>query len=75
MTGAQLRAARGLLRMSVQRLSKLTGVSIAVIRRLEELDGVSMCGADECRRLRAELEKQGVTFLFPKGLKPTVTLR
>jgi PAS domain-containing protein len=74
-TGAQLRAARGLLRISVQKLSELTGVSIAVIRRLEELDGVSMCGVEECRRLRAELETQGVTFLFPKGLKPTVTLR
>ncbi|MCK1513245.1 PAS domain-containing protein [Bradyrhizobium sp. 190] len=74
-TGAQFRAARGLLRISVQRLSELTGVSIAVIRRLEELDGVCMNGIEERRRLRAELEKQGVAFLFPRGLKPTVTLR
>ena len=74
-TGAQFRAARSLLRISVQKLSELTGVSIAVIRRLEELDGVSMSGIEECRRLRTELEKQGVAFLFPKGLKPTVTLR
>ena len=74
-TGAQLRAARGLLRISVQRLSELAGVSIAVIRRLEELDGVSMSGVEDSRRLRAELEKQGIAFLFPRGLKPTVTLR
>ena len=74
-TGAQLRAARSLLRISVQKLSKSTGVSIAVIRRLEELDGVSTNGTDERRRLRAQFEKQGVAFLFPKGLKPTVTLR
>jgi PAS domain-containing protein len=74
-TGAQFRAARGVLRMSVQKLSELTGVSIAVIRRLEEFDGVCMSGVDEGRHLRAELEKQGVAFLFPKGLKPTVTLR
>ena len=74
-TGAQLRAARSLLRISVQRLSELTGVSIAVIRRLEELDGVSMSGVEDYRRLRAEFEKQGVAFLFPRGLKPTVTLR
>jgi PAS domain-containing protein len=74
-TGAQLRAARSLLRISVQKLSQLTGVSIAVIRRFEELNGVSTNAVDERRRLRAQLEKQGVAFLFPKGLKPTVTLR
>jgi PAS domain S-box-containing protein len=73
-TGAQLRAARALLRLSVERLSKSTGVSIAVIRRLEELDGASASGAADGRRLRGELEKRGVLFLFPKGMKPTVTL-
>lgn len=74
-TGAQFRAARSLLRLSVQRLSELTGVSIAVIRRLEELDGVSKDSSGESRRLRAELERQGAVFIFPKSLKPTATLR
>ena len=74
-TGTQLRVARTMLRLSVQRLSDLTGVSIAVIRRLEELDGVSRDGSAEGERLRAELEDRGAVFIFPNSLKPTVTLR
>ena len=74
-TGTQLRVARTMLRLSVQRLSELTGVSIAVIRRLEELDGVSRDGSAEGERLRAGLEDRGAVFIFPNSLKPTVTLR
>ena len=74
-TGAQLRAARGLLKMSVQKLSELAGISIAVIRRLEDLDGVSRDGAESARRLREALERRGAVFIFPNDMKPTATLR
>ena len=74
-TGAQFRAARSLLRLSVQRLSELSGVSIAVIRRLEEQDGVPRDGSGESRCLRAEFERRGVVFIFPANLKPAVSLR
>ncbi|MCP3441627.1 PAS domain-containing protein [Bradyrhizobium sp. CCGUVB14] len=74
-TGAQLRAARGLLKISVQKLSELADISIAVIRRLEELDGVSRDGAESARRLRDALERRGAVFIFPSDMKPTATLR
>ena len=74
-TGAQLRAARGLLKISVQKLSELADISIAVIRRLEELDGVSREGAESARRLRDALERRGAVFIFPSDMKPTATLR
>ena len=74
-TGAQLRAARGLLKMSVQKLGRLSGVSIAVIRRLEDLDGVSRDGTENARRLREALEERGIVFIFPNDMKPTATLR
>ena len=74
-TGAQLRAARGLLKISVQKLSELADISIAVIRRLEELDGVSRDGSECARRLREALERRGAVFIFPSDMKPTATLR
>ena len=40
LTGAQLRAARGMLNWSVKQLAQRTGISSAVIRRLEEYNGV-----------------------------------
>ena len=41
-TGAQIRAARGLVRWSVMDLAQAAGTSRATIRRLEELDGASL---------------------------------
>jgi predicted transcriptional regulator len=37
--GAQLRAARALLRVEQSKLSEQTGVSIGTIKRLEKVDG------------------------------------
>jgi hypothetical protein len=75
LTGAQLRAARGVLNWSVRELSLAAGVSSSTIRRLEEMDGPPP-GPEECLApLQAALEHGGVEFLFPPLGKPGVRPR
>jgi transcriptional regulator with XRE-family HTH domain len=63
-TGAQVRAARGILRWSVRDLAEASGVSASSIRRIEEDEGVP-----ETRdvrilwTLRSTLEKGGVEIM------------
>ena len=71
-TGAQIRAARSIVRLSVRDLSELSGVPIGTIRRIEDIDGVSTGDQNAVDLLRAKLEDAGVTFLFPAGTKPAV---
>lgn len=73
-TGAQIRAGRSILRLSVRDLSERSGISIGVIRRLEEIDGFAFDSSDRCASatLRAQMEKLGLSFIFPDGLKPAV---
>lgn len=71
-TGAQIRAARGILRLSVRDLSDTTSVPIGVIRRLEEVDGILNDDRVTSILIRTELERQGVVFIFPEGHKPAV---
>lgn len=71
-TGAQIRAARSILRLSVKDLSDSTGVPVGIIRRIEDVDGAVNDGTQISSLLRTELEKRGTVFLFPAGLKPAV---
>lgn len=71
-TGAQIRAARSILRMSVRDLHDATGVAIGTIRRIEDIDGISYEDRQTSAILRATMEKRGVMFIFPPGLKPAV---
>lgn len=75
MTGAQLRAARGVLNWSVRELSEAASVSSSTIRRLEELDGPPAGREDALAPLQAALEGGGVEFLFPPSGKPGVRPR
>lgn len=70
LTGAQIRAARGILRWSVRDLALAAKLSIATIRRIEETDGCAWRGDDDGRTLRAVLERAGVEFLFAPNGKP-----
>lgn len=74
-TGAQLRAARGLLNWSVRDLSEAARVSAATIRRLEEVNGAPHGPEEAARALRKALEASGIEFLFPSIGKPAVRLR
>lgn len=75
LTGAQLRAARGVLNWSVRELSVAAAVSSSTIRRLEEMDGPPPGREDALAPLQAALEKGGVEFLFPPTGKPGVRPR
>lgn len=74
-TGAQIRAARGLMRWSVMDLANAAGISRATIRRLEELDGASPQNDLALPSIEAALSKAGVEFFFPEAGKPGVRPR
>ena len=74
-TGAQIRAARGLLRWSVSDLVGAAGISRAAIRRLEEVDGSSPNDEAMLRSIEATLSKAGVEFFFSETGKPGVRPR
>ena len=66
-TGSQLRAARALVRWSVDDLAESSRVAVAAIMHAEAEDGpVSMTAAD-ARALRWALEGAGVEFLAENG--------
>lgn len=69
-TGAQLRAARGILNWSVRDLAETASVSPSTIRRLEESDGAPSGPEPSLAGLRTTLENAGVEFLFPPTGKP-----
>jgi len=75
LTGAQLRAARGILNWSVRELSQAARVSSSTIRRLEEMDGPPPGREEALAPLQAALESAGVEFLFPPSGKPGVRPR
>ena len=74
-TGAQIRAARGLLRWSVMDLAHAAGISRATIRRLEELDGAPSHDDPALPSIEAALAGAGVEFMFPEAGKPGVRPR
>jgi PAS domain S-box-containing protein len=74
-TGAQIRAARGLLRWSVLDLAQAAGTTRSTIRRLEEQDGASSHSDPAVPSIELALSKAGVEFLFPAAGKPGVRPR
>ncbi|MGQ0686739.1 PAS domain-containing protein [Bradyrhizobium sp.] len=75
LTGAQLRAARGMLNWSVKDLAGRSGISAAVIRRLEEYDGAPPMADEAMSLLRKTLSEAGIEFLFSPVGKPGVRPR
>lgn len=75
LTGAQLRAARGMLNWSVKQLASRTGLSTAVVRRLEEQNGLLRMPEATIEQLRDTLSAAGVEFMFPAIGQPGVRPR
>lgn len=74
-TGAQLRAARGLLNMSVSDLSERTGLAINTIRKAEKTNGPAEVTAANARLLVTTLESAGVMFIAADSYGSGVRLR
>ena len=74
-TGAQLRAARALLRWSADDLAEKSTIGVATIRRAEGREGpLGVTAANEFA-IRSALEFAGVIFVDENGEGPGVRLR
>jgi transcriptional regulator with XRE-family HTH domain len=67
-TGAQLRAARAMLKWKGEDLAEKSGVSLATIRRNEPLDGPLRMTGPNMSAIRAALEAAGVEFIAEDGV-------
>lgn len=74
-TGAQLRAARALLRWSADDLSQRTKIGVATIRRGEAIDGQLAMTESNQLAIRRAFEEAGVIFIAGNGEGPGVRLR
>ena len=74
-TGAQLRAARALLRWSAEELATRTKLGVATIRRAEAHDAPLTTTAANSNAIRAALETAGIEFIPENGGGPGVRLK
>ena len=74
-SGAQIRAARGLLGISGTELAKLAGVDWSTVQRFESVDGLSTSRSGTLERIKETLEAAGIVFLGDPNLSPGVQLK
>jgi transcriptional regulator with XRE-family HTH domain len=74
-TGAQIRAARALLKLSQRELSRLSRVSSLTIVRIEASDGPATRRAGLVAAIVAALSRQGIEFVSAKGIGIGVCLK
>ena len=74
-TGAQIRAARALLRWSAEELAWESTVGVTTIRRAELTDGETSMTTANNLAVRRTLELGGVEFIAENGGGPGVRLR
>jgi transcriptional regulator with XRE-family HTH domain len=75
LTGAQMRAARALVRWTVEDLAKAAKVGVMTVRRAEASDGLPSMLANNLAAIRSALEAAGVIFVEENGEGPGVRLR
>lgn len=63
LTGQQIRAARGALNWSVQKLADVAGVGTATIVRYEQVTGIPKRRKDNLELIRRALESAGIEFI------------
>ncbi|UCI10772.1 transcriptional regulator (plasmid) [Mesorhizobium sp. B1-1-8] len=74
MTGAQIRAARALLRWGAGELASAASVGVATVRRAEAEDGVPPTTVSNLKSIQRALERAGVEFIPANGGGPGVRL-
>ncbi len=74
-SGAQIRAARALLRWSAQDLADRAAVGIQTIKRFEAVDGVPPSRSSTLLDVKAALETAGIEFTGNPGKNPGITIR
>jgi len=67
LTGAQVRAARALLRWSAEELAKSSRLGVATVRRAELKDGPITSTAANVRAIRTAFEDAGLEFIPENG--------
>jgi transcriptional regulator with XRE-family HTH domain len=75
LTGSQLRAARGLLNLSVSELAERTGLALNTVKRAESTNGFPPITAANMKLLIGTLEAAGVLFIPADELGPGVRLK
>ncbi|WP_370051108.1 transcriptional regulator [Sinorhizobium fredii] len=66
-TGAQIRAARALVRWTAEELANTASVGLSTIRRAEADDGPPSVTAANLRLIRIALESAGIEFISENG--------
>ncbi len=74
-TGAQMRAARALIRWSAEDLAREAMLGVATIRRAEAGDGPVQMTAANAAAIARVLEAAGIEFITGNGDGPGVRLR
>jgi len=73
LTGAQIRAARALLRWDQRQLAEASGISLPTIKRLEAIEGKVSAYTGTVEAIQNALEEGGVEFINDDA--PGVRLR
>ncbi len=74
-TGAQVRAAKSLIRWSGADLAEHSGISLSSIRRIEAVDGVpDSASVKVLHAIQSALEDAGVEFIGTPDDRPGVRL-
>ncbi|HEY8903464.1 MAG TPA: hypothetical protein VIM48_07135 [Chthoniobacterales bacterium] len=66
-TGAQVRAARAMIRWSAKDLAKAAGIGVATVSRAEVEDGVPSVTSANLRAMQLALETAGIEFIPENG--------
>ena len=74
-TSEQIKAARQLIRITADQLSKSSGVGVATIRRFELMTGVPSGNARLVESIQRALEDSGIEFVGSPDDRPGVRLK
>jgi len=75
LTGMQIRSARAALRLSVEQLAAMSGVSARTIKRMEVEDGVPQSNRPNIEAVLVALQTAGIEFIGTPHDGPGIRLR